>query len=181
MAKKNGAKCVEFDIAFTRDDVAVVFHDETVDRVTDGTGRLDELSFAEVRELDLTAKHVLKESFQVMGRRLRSSCNCNNCLIQSPERIPTVEEFVVECLNLDMKMILDLKSYERPERTVELVLELFKTHPQMYQSTIVGSFFPQLIYMIRSRDPNITCAMIWRPHFIAYQDYTPTMKTMRRR
>ena len=34
LCARNGARCVEFDISFTSDGHAVVFHDDTVDRLT---------------------------------------------------------------------------------------------------------------------------------------------------
>ena len=34
LCAKNGARCVEFDVSFTSDGHAVVFHDDTVDRLT---------------------------------------------------------------------------------------------------------------------------------------------------
>lgn len=47
-----GAHAVEFDIRCTGDGQLVVLHDPGVDRTTDGSGRIDEMTLAEVRELD---------------------------------------------------------------------------------------------------------------------------------
>ena len=47
-----GFDYVEVDVALTSDGVAVLMHDATVDRTTNGTGRLAQLSLAEVRALD---------------------------------------------------------------------------------------------------------------------------------
>ena len=49
LCKKKGAKCVEFDVALTLDNVAVVFHDDTVDRVSDKKGHIDQMTFDQVR------------------------------------------------------------------------------------------------------------------------------------
>ena len=43
---------LEMDVQSTRDGVVVVLHDETVDRTTDGTGRIRDLTFQQVQELD---------------------------------------------------------------------------------------------------------------------------------
>lgn len=43
---------VELDVHATRDGRVVVIHDATVDRTTDGSGRVDELDLAEVKALD---------------------------------------------------------------------------------------------------------------------------------
>lgn len=50
-----GFDYVEVDVALTRDGAAVLMHDATVDRTTNGSGRLAELSLAEVRTLDAGA------------------------------------------------------------------------------------------------------------------------------
>ena len=47
-----GADWIEMDIQRTRDGVLVVIHDETVDRTTDGTGRVEDLTLDQIRELD---------------------------------------------------------------------------------------------------------------------------------
>ena len=106
LAAKNGAKWIEFDVSFTSDQQAVAFHDHTVNRVTTGTGNIDSFSLAQLASLDLAIKHPLSASF--------SQC-----------KIPTVDQFVAECLRLDIKMIIDLKTYDLPEETVGLLVSLY--------------------------------------------------------
>ena len=60
MSKENGAIGVEFDVDFTRDGRAVVIHDSTVDRTTDGIGLVSDFSFEEIRRLDASCKHPLR-------------------------------------------------------------------------------------------------------------------------
>jgi glycerophosphoryl diester phosphodiesterase len=43
---------IEFDVQLTKDNKMVVIHDGTVDRTTDGTGKVSELTFDEIRNLD---------------------------------------------------------------------------------------------------------------------------------
>jgi glycerophosphoryl diester phosphodiesterase len=47
-----GADAIEFDVMLTRDEVPIVFHDETLDRTTNGSGRVNETDFATISELD---------------------------------------------------------------------------------------------------------------------------------
>ncbi len=47
-----GVDMLEMDLHVTADGVLVLMHDETVDRTTNGTGRLEEMTLAEVKALD---------------------------------------------------------------------------------------------------------------------------------
>lgn len=51
-ARAKGSDVLEIDVHMTQDGEIVVIHDATVDRTTDGTGQVDELTLAEVRALD---------------------------------------------------------------------------------------------------------------------------------
>lgn len=51
-ALDHGADGIELDVALTSDGVPVVMHDETVDRTTDGTGAVSELTLDQLRTLD---------------------------------------------------------------------------------------------------------------------------------
>ncbi|MEM1433756.1 MAG: glycerophosphodiester phosphodiesterase [Pseudomonadota bacterium] len=54
-AAELGVDMLTLDVRLTADGVAVVLHDATVDRTTDGTGRLADLPLAQVRRLDAAA------------------------------------------------------------------------------------------------------------------------------
>lgn len=50
-AKLNGIKGIEFDVQYTKDRQLVVFHDETLDRVTNGKGNLRDYTLKELKQL----------------------------------------------------------------------------------------------------------------------------------
>ncbi|XP_019615667.1 PREDICTED: glycerophosphodiester phosphodiesterase 1-like [Branchiostoma belcheri] len=160
-AKKNGADSVEFDLEYTKDGVPILLHDDTVDRTTDGTGNIKDLTFAEVQQLDAAAKHPEASKFK-------------------GERIPTLEEAVKESLQLGMVMYIDVKRL--PDNSAETLHTLFQKYPGLYQSAVVVSFLPEVIYKIRSEDPAIVTALTWRPRVISYVSvdgeprYTQTWK-----
>lgn len=51
-ALEQGAEAVELDVQLTQDDVPVLIHDPTVQRTTDGWGRVTQMTAAEIGELD---------------------------------------------------------------------------------------------------------------------------------
>jgi glycerophosphoryl diester phosphodiesterase len=51
-AVEKGAHMIEFDVALTRDGRLVIMHDGTVDRTTNGKGKVADLTFDEIRALD---------------------------------------------------------------------------------------------------------------------------------
>lgn len=48
----HGANMVEFDVQQTRDGEIVLFHDQSINRTTGGTGNLSEISWSDLRNLD---------------------------------------------------------------------------------------------------------------------------------
>lgn len=52
LAKKMGFDWVEFDVKLTADDVPILFHDDTLERTTNGIGKVTETKWADIRELD---------------------------------------------------------------------------------------------------------------------------------
>ena len=51
-AVRLGAHMIEFDVRMTKDGHLVILHDETVDRTTNGKGKISELTIDEVKHLD---------------------------------------------------------------------------------------------------------------------------------
>lgn len=54
-AVEKGVPQIEFDVELTKDGELVVMHDATVDRTTNGSGKVTDLTFAEIRALDAGA------------------------------------------------------------------------------------------------------------------------------
>lgn len=154
-AASRGATWVEFDVSFTSDGVGVVFHDDTVDRITTGSGPVSSFSLAQLTAFNLATKFNKPEKF-------------------SNVRIATVEEFVAECLRLDMKVIIDLKTYTQPRETIALLTSLYAKHPTLKSRSIVTSFFPNLLYALRSSHPDAVAAISTRPGFLSCQSWEGT-------
>ncbi|MFH1068513.1 MAG: glycerophosphodiester phosphodiesterase family protein [Candidatus Glassbacteria bacterium] len=69
-----GVDMVELDVQLTTDHRLAVIHDETVERTTDGAGRVSELTFARIHSLDAGAGQQvpgLEEVLDTVGRRCR--------------------------------------------------------------------------------------------------------------
>jgi glycerophosphoryl diester phosphodiesterase len=51
-----GAQMIEFDVQLTKDSVLVLMHDKSVDRTTDGNGKVADLTLAQIKQLDAGIK-----------------------------------------------------------------------------------------------------------------------------
>ena len=70
LAQKQRADGIELDVQLSADGKIVVFHDQTVDRVTDGSGKISELTLAEIQEFKLGNEQTvptLDEVFELCG------------------------------------------------------------------------------------------------------------------
>ncbi|MCC6699328.1 MAG: glycerophosphodiester phosphodiesterase [Candidatus Hydrogenedentes bacterium] len=52
LAVEKGAHQIEFDVQLSKDNALLLMHDATVDRTTDGAGKVSELAFDQLRALD---------------------------------------------------------------------------------------------------------------------------------
>ncbi|CAL1601786.1 unnamed protein product [Knipowitschia caucasica] len=146
-ASQNGATGVELDLEFSADGVPILMHDDTVDRTTNGSGPLSKIRFADLRKLDAAAKHRLRSKY-------------------SGEKIPTLEEAVEECIRLQLTIYFDVKSH--PDEAAAALKALYKKNPVLYNSSIVCSFEPKVIYRMRQSDPGVVTALTHRPWSLSH-------------
>ncbi len=68
-----GAEALEVDVHATADGACVLLHDPTVDRTTDGTGPVSDLTLAELRSLDAGYRFAMPapDAFPYRGRGIR--------------------------------------------------------------------------------------------------------------
>ncbi|MFC6872473.1 glycerophosphodiester phosphodiesterase [Halobellus marinus] len=95
------ADIVECDVQRCRSGELVVFHDETVERVTDGSGRVDERDWSRLRELDV---HGSGERIPLLDEVLRAvpadtgitvELKAEGIASEVVERVRTVENEVI--------------------------------------------------------------------------------------
>lgn len=74
-ALKLGYCYLELDVRTTRDGVVVVFHDEHLERVTDGTGRVADRTFAELGDVRVCGRERIPTLAEVLERWPRVRLN----------------------------------------------------------------------------------------------------------
>jgi len=132
-ALKLPVDAVELDVRRTKDGVLVVIHDETVDRTTNGKGRVRDLTWDEIRRLDAGSWK---------GKEFAG------------ERIPRLEE-ALELINGQKVVFLEVKEPDTSEQVVE-VLRRFDA----FSWVKLGSFHAEAIASAKKLAPEISSSLI---------------------
>jgi glycerophosphoryl diester phosphodiesterase len=140
LALELGARAVEFDVQLTRDNVAVVFHDETLERTTNGSGVVAETDFHEIADLDAGSWF-------------------------SPEyrgvEVPTLEE-VLASIGGRALMNVELKPDARVERLARDALAV-ATRLELLSSIVFSSFDPDAVRAVRRLAPEARIGVLCMP------------------
>lgn len=104
-----GVDVIEFDMHMTKDGHLVAIHDDTVDRTTDGTGRVNDLTLEEIKQLD--AGYHFKD--------LEAEYSFRDTGVE----IPTVEEAFDAVPN--MRWNIEIKDTNDPELHKEIAEKLW--------------------------------------------------------
>lgn len=137
-AAEKGADAVEFDVKLTADQQVIVLHDPTIDRTTNGSGKVAKLSLEEIRRFDAGILYP--------GKFLN-------------EKIPTLEE-VFETVGRRLFMNIELTNYSTPnDGLVTKVVELVKNHG-MENRVLFSSFFPWNLQKAGTLLPDTPCALL---------------------
>ena len=125
LSKQNGFLFVECDVSFTADNVPVLLHDDTVNRTSNGKGKISEMTFKDVRRLDFGGWF----SEKYIG-----------------EKIPTFEEFISFCRNAGLYPYIELKKGLTQERA-EMLMGLVKRYGMFGKVTWISFFAESLAYI----------------------------------
>ena len=132
-----GADVLEMDAHITKDDQIVLMHDEKVDRTTDGTGLIEEMSLDELRQLD--AAHQWSnddgQTFPFRGQGIQ---------------VPTLEELFLKFP--DMRYVIEIKLTENP--IDKPLCDLIRQN-NMQDKVVVASFHDEAMQNFRETCPEI--------------------------
>ena len=146
-----GVDVLELDIHSSADGVLVLSHDDTVDRLTDGSGLVHEMTFSELQELDAAydwSEDDLGNAFPFRGQGIR---------------IPALEE-IFEAFP-DALMNIEIKQAE--PSIVEPFCDLIRAHGKEAH-TLVGSFHYHTMIEFREACPEVATSATEReirPYF----------------
>lgn len=135
-AIKLGVDVVESDLRLTKDGVIVIHHDATINRISNGRGKVSDYSFDELQEFDAGYNFTSvndPRSFRGKGVKIPA-------LSELLEKHPGIR------LNLDMKD----KDSKFPQLLNELILE----HDAVYR-VLVGSFYSRQMRKLHEVNPII--------------------------
>ena len=145
-AMELGADGVELDVQLSADGAVVVIHDFTVDKTTDGTGRVAEKTLAELEALDAG----IRFSPQFAG-----------------ERIPTLAQ-VFEALEGKLLVNVELKDFNlRSSALAAPVVEVIREHA-MEKRVLFSSFNPFALRAVKRLAPEIPAGLLVAPHLAIY-------------
>jgi glycerophosphoryl diester phosphodiesterase len=134
LALDQGADGIELDAMLCKDGHVVVIHDDTLDRTTNGTGRVLEHTLSELKDLDAG----------------------------EGESIPTLEE-VFERFGGRFLINVELKNYRTIfDDLPAAVARLIKTH-DLAESLLISSFNPFNLPRIRRSIPDVSLGLLTEP------------------
>lgn len=158
-----GVDVLELDVHTSSDGEIVIIHDDTVDRTTDGSGRVNDMTLAELKALD-AGYHwpTLAEESHRTDRPYRGQ----------GATIATLRE-VIEAFP-DMRLNIEIK--QRTPSMVQPLCDMLREY-DIAEQVIVVSFHPQPLYDFRQVCPEVatggTSEEIQTFYFLSLAGLTP--------
>ncbi|WP_108668968.1 glycerophosphodiester phosphodiesterase [Peribacillus acanthi] len=139
-AVRLGVDGIELDVHLSKDGELVVIHDETVDRTTDGTGQVKDLTLSQLKKLDAGSwfsKEFQSETIPTLKEILQ--------LLQGTNILLNVEikNDVIQYVGIEEKVLKDLEEYAYKDKA------------------IISSFNHYSVRKIKQLDPEIQTAILF--------------------
>ena len=145
-----GVDGIELDVHLTKDGELVIIHDETVDRTTDGTGLVSEMTLDELKALDASATYV--------G-------------VYGVNRIPTLREYFELVKDTEIVTNIELKTGINPYPGIEeKLLEMIDAF-ELADKIIISSFNHYSVMRFKRLAPEIPCGFLEESWIIDMADY----------
>jgi glycerophosphoryl diester phosphodiesterase len=127
-----GVDGFEFDIQLSKDGIPVIIHDDTLERTTNGKGKVSDLTLKELKELDAG----------------------------NGEKIPTLQD-AIDMVDKRTRLFIELKAEESTKPVAEIVSSAVKNMGWAYEQFFICSFDHRQIAESRKLIPKVrTCAVL---------------------
>ena len=133
-AIESGADGSECDVQASKDGALVVMHDDEVDRTTNGTGKLTEMTLPQLKKLDAGSWKDAK---------------------YAGERIPTLAELLAKHKNTKCAPVIEIKMEGISREVVDAIREA-----GMVDRAVVIAFSANVVKEVRAIEPKLRCAWL---------------------
>lgn len=149
-AEQAGADGIEFDLHLSKDDELVVIHDPTVNRTTNGKGKVKDKTLNELKQLKAGKKFLF---------------------FRKKDRIPTFDEVLQWARLNEMKLNIEIK-YDQgednqiEEKVIKKVLDM-----DLQDRVIISSFNHQKMFSCKRNYPDMTFGILFKNKKFARPSY----------
>lgn len=140
LSVQKGYQYIETDVQFTSDDIPVLIHDSTIDRTSNGSGKVANMTYHTLQKYDFS----YVDGLNYAGYR--------------GTKIPTYEEFIVFCAENDIHPFIELKSAMSSSQVKKLVNIAVK-YGMQYNITWISFNYTNLKYA-KSYSPTSTLCLL---------------------
>ncbi|MFD0712354.1 glycerophosphodiester phosphodiesterase [Paenibacillus sp. GCM10027626] len=137
LAMEQGCDAIELDVHFSKDGEIIVCHDHTIDRTSDGSGAIHELTVQEIQQAD--AGRWFDERY-------------------AGERIPLLSE-VFELVPPSIMINVEVKDLHGEAGERRLVQFLRETN--RVQHVVISSFNHELLVRLKQQEPELKIGMLY--------------------
>lgn len=129
-----GAEC---DVQETSDGKFVIMHDDTVDRMTNGTGSVSSKTLTQIKELAIDSGYFIE--------------------FNPTLRVPTLEEYLQICKECGLIPVVELKSIKTT--SIPIFLDILKTY-QVLDCCLIISFDKNILEAVRMKNEKVEIAYL---------------------
>lgn len=131
LSKKKGFNYVETDVCFTSDNVPVLLHDSTIDRTSNGSGNINNITYEQVRQYDFGS--------------WKSS-------IYAGTKIPSLAEFLYLCKSIILHPYIELKGSAYTQEHMKQIVDMVHAYGLKGKVSYI-SFHSEYLGYVRDYDP----------------------------
>ena len=130
LSVRKGYDYVETDVQFTKDNVPVLIHDTTIDRTSNGSGKVADLTYGQLQNFDFSYK----------------SNSSDRWAGYEGTKIATFEEFISFCSRNHLHPYIEMK-ISMTKSQVKTLYNLVKQYNMQYDVTWISFYQSDLLYM----------------------------------
>lgn len=143
-----GVHGIELDVHLSADGCVVVFHDETLDRMTNGWGAISDYTSADLKKLTIDKTH----------------------------EIPTLAEVFSECPN-EILINIEIKDSKATEAVVRLISQEIKSG-RSDSNILVSSFDWNILKLVRAMNADIQLGVLTEKNIDAAIDFAQSIQAL---